>query len=105
MRTDGNLYHSLILLILYRKILVAGVVGFEPTISCTKNSCPTARPHPNREVLITLDLGPVQERKGKKLQLESARETGWKMAVSVQGFVGPDAPEPRLGSPAPVTRG
>ena len=26
---------------------LAGMVGFEPTIYCTKNSCPTARPHPN----------------------------------------------------------
>ncbi len=31
---------------------LAGVVGFEPTISCTKNSCPTARPHPNRAVVV-----------------------------------------------------
>lgn len=32
---------------------VAGVEGFEPSISCTKNSCPTARPHPNSEALIS----------------------------------------------------
>ena len=32
--------------------VLAGMVGFEPTIYCTKNSCPTARPHPNSEVVI-----------------------------------------------------
>ena len=45
---------------------LAGVVGFEPTISCTKNSCPTTRPHPNRDALITLDPERVQEQNSKK---------------------------------------
>ncbi len=54
-----------ILLFNFNKLL-AGVVGFEPTISCTKNSCPTARPHPNSDALITLVIARVQEQKGKK---------------------------------------
>src|SRR6056297_1267490 len=46
--------------------IMAGVVGFEPTIHGTKNRCLTAWLHPNSDALITLDLEPVQGPKPKK---------------------------------------
>ena len=32
---------------------LAGVVGFEPTVHCTKNSCLTTWLHPNRAAVLT----------------------------------------------------
>ncbi len=48
------------------KEVLAGVVGFEPTIYCTKNRCPTARPHPIREAVSNVTFGGAQEGLGKK---------------------------------------
>ncbi len=47
--------------------VLAGMVGFEPTIYCTKNRCPTARPHPNTRALFTLEHNADQDRKRKKI--------------------------------------
>ena len=37
------------------------MVGFEPTIYCTKNRCPTARPHPKTFPLDSLSLIGTQD--------------------------------------------
>lgn len=49
--------------------VLAGMVGFEPTIYCTKNSCPTARPHPNTRALVTLEHNADQDRNRKKIRV------------------------------------
>src|SRR6056297_2873762 len=46
--------------------VLAGVVGFEPTIHGTKNRCLTTWLHPNGAALITLSGGAVQDRQCKK---------------------------------------
>lgn len=42
---------------------MAGVVGFEPTVHCTKNSCLTTWLHPNGERLNTICLTKAQDLK------------------------------------------
>ena len=48
---------------------LAGMVGFEPTIYCTKNSCPTARPHPKTGTLIKAMRSDVQDLNFTKFHL------------------------------------
>ena len=45
------------------------MVGFEPTVHCTKNSCLTTWLHPNGEALFTLQRRLVQGGKRKKIRL------------------------------------
>lgn len=49
---------------------VAGVVGFEPTVHCTKNSCLTTWLHPNGEALSTIVDRWVQDLSDKKMSAD-----------------------------------
>ena len=63
--------------------MLAGMVGFEPTIYCTKNSCPTARPHPNTGALVTPEQVTVQDRKRKNI-LSFLRRFAFQKILSFQ---------------------
>lgn len=46
---------------------LAGMVGFEPTVHCTKNSCLTTWLHPNRAALSRACVEALQAKNQRKL--------------------------------------
>ncbi len=83
--------------------IMAGVVGFEPTIHGTKNRCLTTWLHPNGERLITRLVRAVQEPSGKKKSDTDACFST--QADSVADLVRGNAPEVRLAGPAAIASG